>query len=262
MKLFITFLFVNALLSAYVDSDMDGVPDKNDKCINTPLTDLVNLSGCTIKQLQTDEKYFNLVLGQSYVDTGLSTLYLSSLKINYYDKNWSIQLASSYYDSSLDIENSRGQNDTYLTLYYFFDPINNLYLTLSAGLVFPTYDIVNNNMDYTASFYGRYKFYEWSFIVGLGYNKIGDIDALNTFDYQNKFSYNVGVGYTWDSGLYASFGYYRTNSTSNIMEDLQTISVYAYYPFNEHWFASLNYGDGFISNIKRKNVGINIGYYW
>ena len=127
MKIFIIFLFLTSLLFSYLDSDMDGVPDKNDKCGNTPLTELVDLSGCTIKKLIADDKHLDFVLGQSYVDDGTSTLNLSSFKIDYYYNDWSMQLASSYYDSSLNISNSSGQNDTYLTLYYLFNPLDDFF---------------------------------------------------------------------------------------------------------------------------------------
>ncbi len=251
-------LVFTSLTVAYVDSDMDGVADKNDKCANTPLTELVDLSGCTIKKLVADEKHLDLVFGQSYLDYGTSTLNLSSFKIDYYYNDWSMQLASSYFDSA----SNSGQNDTYLTLYYLFNPLDNFFLTLSGGVVFPTYDSVDNNMDYTASLYGRYKFDAWSLIMGMGYNKIGDIDATNSFNYQNRFSYNVGVGYAWKNGFYSSLGYYRSNSSFDTVEDLETISLYAYYPFDEHWFSSLNYGYGIVSSGKRENIGVSLGYYW
>lgn len=258
------FCFVLTSLSfAYVDSDMDGVPDNSDKCANTPLTELVDLSGCTIKKLVPKEKHldiqhFDLVAGQSYADDGTSTFNLSSLKLDYYHNDWSMQLATSYFDSALN----SGQNDTYLTLYYLFNPLDNFFLTLGGGVVFPTYDVEDNNLDYTASLYGRYKLDAWSFMMGMGYNKIGDIDVTSTFNYQNKFSYNVGVGYAWESGLYSSLGYYRTNSSFETVEDLETLSLYVYYPFNEHWFSSLNYGYGVVSSGKRENIGVSLGYYW
>ncbi len=251
-------LLLSSLSFAYVDSDMDGVVDKNDKCANTPLSELVDLSGCTIKKLVADEKHLDLILGQSYVDDGTSTLNLSSLKIDYYHNDWSMQLSSSYFDSDLN----SGQNDTYLTLYYLFNPLNNFFLTLSGGVVFPTYDVVDNNMDYTASLYGRYKFDAWSLTMGMGYNQVGDIDATNSFNYQNRFSYNVGVGYAWENGFYSSLGYYRSNSSFETVEDLETLSLYAYYPFDEHWFSSLNYGYGLVSSGKRENIGVSLGYYW
>lgn len=264
MRLFTLFFLFISLLPAYIDSDMDGVPDKSDQCAHTPLTELVDLSGCTIKKLVSDKKNYNfdIVLGQSYVDDGLSTLSLSSLKIDYYYTDLSIQLAISYYDSSLTIANSSGQNDTYLNLFYLFTPLDNFFLTLSGGLIFPTYDFIDNKIDYTASLYGRYKFDDWSLMMGMGYNKIGDIDATNSFNYQNTFSYNVGVGYAWKNGFYSSLGYYLSSSTFESVEDLEKLSLYAYYPFDKHWFSSFNYGHGIVKSGKRENIGVNLGYYW
>ena len=35
------------------DSDMDGVPDKKDRCHHTPFSALVDSRGCTVKTLAT-----------------------------------------------------------------------------------------------------------------------------------------------------------------------------------------------------------------
>jgi hypothetical protein len=70
-------------------------------------------------------------------------------------------------------------------------------------------------------------------MMGMGYNKIGDIDTTNSFNYQNTFSYNVGVGYAWKNGFYSSLGYYLSSSTFESVEDLETLSLYAYYPLTE-----------------------------
>ncbi|CAA6803726.1 MAG: Unknown protein [uncultured Sulfurovum sp.] len=260
-KAFFSFFLFTSFLLAYVDSDMDGVPDENDRCTNTPLTELVDLSGCTIKKL-ISEHNFDLVLGQSYVEDSISTLSLSTIKMDYYYKNWSMQLATSYYKSSLDIVNSSGQNDTYLSLFYLFNPLDNFFLTLGGGIVFPTYDVVDNNMDYTASLYARYKIEKWSLIMGTGYNKIGDIDSSNNLNYNNKLSYNLGVGYAWDNKFYSSLGYSRSNSAITTIEDLETLSLYGYYPMDKHWFASVNYGYGLSAINKRENIGVSLGYFW
>ena len=240
---------------------MDGVPDESDRCANTPLMELVDLSGCTIKKLKSDH-HFDIVLGQSYADDEDSTLYSSSLKLNYYYKKLSIQLASSYYESSIDSNNSNGQNDTYLNLSYLFNPIDNLYLTLGGGLVFPTYDNEDNRLDYTASLYGRYKLNRWSFMLGMAYNDVGDTDPTNNLDYKNSLSYNIGLGYSWNSDLYSSISYYRGESIFTNVEDLETLSVNAYYTIDEHWFSNLNYGYGFLDTGKRESIGVNLGYYW
>jgi len=260
-KIIFFFFSLSLTLLAYIDSDMDGVPDESDKCANTPLTELVDLSGCTIKKLKSDH-HFDVVLGQSYADDGDSTLSSSSLKVNYYYKKFSMQLASSYYDSSIASTNSTGQNDTYLNLFYLFNLVDNFYLTLGGGLVFPTYDNVDNQLDYTGSIYGRYKLDKWSFMLGVAYNDIGDIDSTNNLNYKNSLSYNTGIGYSWNSTFYSSVNYYRGESIFSDLEDLETLSVNAYYTIDEHWFSSLNYGYGFLEIGKRESIGVNLGYYW
>ncbi|SFV53978.1 hypothetical protein MNB_SV-12-1901 [hydrothermal vent metagenome] len=260
-KIILFFFSINISLLAYIDSDIDGVPDESDKCANTPLTELVDLSGCTIKKLKSDY-HFDIVLGQSYADDGDSTLYSSSLKVNYYYKKFSMQLASSYYNSSIASTNNRGQNDTYLNLYYLFNPVDDFYLTLGGGLIFPTYDNEDNKLDYTTSLYGRYKLDRWSFILGVAYNDIGDIDSTNSLDYENIFSYNTGLGYSWNSTFYSSINYYRSESIFTNVEDLETLSVDTYYAIDEHWFSSLNYGYCFLETGKRESIGVNLGYYW
>ncbi len=51
LRLLLIMLLSAFFLYGYVDSDLDGVDDSVDKCPNTPFSDLVNESGCTIKSL-------------------------------------------------------------------------------------------------------------------------------------------------------------------------------------------------------------------
>ena len=48
-----------------IDSDMDGVDDAQDQCMNTPFSDLVNAKGCTIYSLQSDVNY-DIIVGSGY----------------------------------------------------------------------------------------------------------------------------------------------------------------------------------------------------
>ena len=248
-------------LVAYVDSDMDGVPDKSDKCANTPLTELVDLSGCTIAKL-ISEHHFDVVLGQNYTSDNNSTLNLTSLRIYYYYKKWSLQLATSYYESTFDTQTNSGQNDTYLNLFYLFKPFENFYLNVGGGVVFPTYDSVDNKMDYTASLYGRYKWDKLSLILGMGYGKTGDSNSNDVVSYNNTISYNTGLGYTWNSNLYSSIGYSKVNSIFEGTEDLESLSLYTYYAIDKHWFTNVNYRNGLLSVGSRESIGANVGYYW
>ncbi len=42
--------------SATADRDLDGVPDRYDRCPNTPFFALVNKNGCTVKKLKVSKK--------------------------------------------------------------------------------------------------------------------------------------------------------------------------------------------------------------
>ena len=254
-------MVLTSSLVAYVDSDMDGVPDKNDKCANTPLTELVDLSGCTIETLVSPH-HFDIVLGQSYSTDTNSTLNLSSLRVDYYYKKWSLQLATSYYDNRYLTEKTSGQNDSYLNLFYLFNPIENFSLNMGGGIVFPTYESADNEIDYTASLYGRYQWNDLSLILGVGYGKTGDSSSENIISYNNTLSFNSSLGYSWNKKLYTSIGYAKVNSIFEDSDDLETLSLYTYYGINEHWFTNLNYRYGFLSNDSRQTIGVNLGYYW
>ncbi len=246
---------------AYIDSDMDGVEDKNDKCANTPLTELVDLSGCTIKNLISPH-HFDILLGESYSKDNISTLNLSSLTVDYYYKAWSFQLSSSFYKTSSDIQSSSGMNDTYLNFSYLFTPFENFYLSMGGGVVFPTYTTADNKIDYTSSLYGKYKLDKFSFIIGLGYGKIGDNNKDNIISYNNTLSYTIGSGYNWSSNLYSSLSYSNINSIFKDSKDLESVSLYTYYNINNHWFSNINYQYGFLSNDSRQTIGANLGYFW
>jgi len=260
-KIIFFFCSINISLFAYIDSDMDGVPDENDKCANTALIELVDLSGCSIKKL-VSEHHFDMLLGQSYSKENNSDLSLSSIRMDYYYKKWSFQLATSYYNSTVQTQSKSGQSDSYLNVFYLFKPLKNLYLNLGAGLVFPTYDNPDNKLDYTFSLYGQYKWDKLSFIFGIGYGKTGDSNSDKLVSYNNSISYNVGIGYLWNAKLYSSIEYTKANSIFEGLKDLENISLYSYYSIDEHYFASINYSYGLLSRGKKQSIGVSFGYYW
>ena len=261
-KIVFYLIFFSASLCAYIDDDMDGVPNSDDKCANTPLTDLVDLSGCTIEKLVAPKHHFDIVLGQSYSKESNSSLNLSSIRLDYYYQAWSFQLATSYYKSKFLTQTDTGQTDTYLNLFYLVKPFKNFYLNIGGGIVLPTYDSADNKIDYTASLYGHYKWDKLSLILGAGYGKIGDSNSENIISYNNTLSYNTGLGYSWNSKLYTSIGYAKVNSIFEGYDDLETLSFYTYYGIDEHWFSNLNYQYELRSNNGQKTIGVNLGYYW
>jgi len=255
MRLFLLLLLFSLASFAYTDSDMDGVPDADDHCLNTPMTDLVDLSGCTKKSLISPH-HFSVIGGEGYAQESNDIYTFSSFELNYYYKKLSVQLTTGYYDLKSNDINSSGLNDTYLNLFYTFNPIKNFKLSLGMGIAFPTYDNIDNRTDYSTSLYGRYSLDKWSLSSGVGYRLIGDNNTVNTF------YYNLGIGYSWSDKVYSSLSYSVSQSLYEGNEDLKSLSLYNYYNINKSWFATINYSHGLSDASLDNSIGVKIGYYW
>jgi len=255
MRLFLLLLFFSLASFAYTDSDMDGVPDADDHCLNTPMTDLVDLSGCTKKSLISPH-YFSVIGGEGYAQENDDAYTFSSFELNYYYKKLSVQLTTGYFDLKSNDINSSGLNDTYLNLFYTFSPIKDFKLSVGMGIAFPTYDNIDNRTDYSTSLYGRYYLDKWSLSFGLGYRLIGDNNTVNTF------YYNLGIGYSWSDKIYSSLSYSVSQSVYEGNEDLKSLSLYNYYNINKSWFATINYSHGLSDASLDNSIGVKIGYYW
>jgi len=252
--LLILFLF-STLSFAYTDSDMDGVPDSDDACPRTPITDLVDLSGCTKKSLISPH-HFSLLIGEGYAKDNDSAYTFSSAELNYYYKKISLQLSTGYYDLTSSDLNSSGFNDTYLNLFYAFKPMKNLNVSWGVGLALPTYDSVDNKTDYSTSLSARYKLDSWSFSAKTGYRLIDDNNAVNTL------YYSLGTGYHWNEKLYSSLSYSVSQSIYEGNDDLKSLSFYNYYQINNNWFTTVNYSRGLSDASLDNSIGVKIGYYW
>ena len=130
MQKILILLLCSITLFAYTDSDMDGVADKNDLCPNTPLTELVDLSGCTIKNLVSPHN-FDIVIGESYSRNKTISIRNSSLQLDYYYKDVSLQLFSSYFNVNGENYSNNGQNNTYLNGYYKVEFTNKILIQCS-----------------------------------------------------------------------------------------------------------------------------------
>jgi len=255
MRLFLLLLLFSLASFAYTDSDMDGVPDADDHCLNTPMTDLVDLSGCTKKSLISPH-HFSVIAGEGYAQENDDAYTFSSFELNYYYKKLSVQLTTGYYDLNSNDINGSGLNDTYLNLFYTFSPIKDFKLSVGMGIAFPTYDNIDNRTDYSTSLYGRYYLDKWSLSSGVGYRLIGDNNTVNTF------YYNLGIGYSWSDKVYSSLSYSVSESLYEGNEDLKSLSLYNYYNINKSWFATINYSHGLSDASLDNSIGVKIGYYW
>jgi len=254
-------------LFAYSDYDMDGVDDKIDKCPSTPMSDLVDLEGCTKKSL-TSPHHFDIIFGMNYSQTSYETLddsdnITGSLQLDYYYKNFSLQVSSSYYDSSSVTYNDSGINDSFVGAFYKFTPVEKLNIKVGAGAIIPTYesDLDNNNLDTLASINVSYIISNINIFGGFIQTQVNDDDLIDV-TYQDTSSYSLGLGFYPASNIYVSGAY---NSSDSIYESVDTItsaSLYTYYSINKNWFSTLSYAMGLSDTASDNYVSLRVGYYF
>lgn len=264
-KIGMVFLLPLALM-AYEDFDMDGVDDAIDKCPNSLITDLVDINGCTVKELVSPHHY-DIVLGLSYSELdstdGTTETLSQSAQFDYYYKEFSLQLATSYYSSEFNSTKDSGMNDTYIAAYYQLNPTKNLTLRLGAGVSLPTYDADNNNADYVASANLSYALKSMNIFGGYSYTMINDDDDIvNMLYYQNTSSFYGGLGFYPTSKMYISASYSSSDSVYDGGESVDSASIYTYYAIDENWFTSFSYGHGLSDSASDYSASLRLGYYF
>ena len=269
-------LLVSITLSAYNDSDFDGVEDSLDRCPNTSFTDLVDISGCSVKSLVSPHHY-DIIVGANYYSSDSKTLTAtdtlsSSVQMDYYYKNFSLQLSTSYFSTSGSGYSSTGLNDSFIGGSYQIQPTNNLSIRVGAGALLPTYNtsLNNNKTDYQASFNLSYTIDKVNLFTGYSYTMINDTDTVIRIDantstpvnYQNTNAVSAGLGYYMTNKLYMSLAYNISNSIYKGIGDIQTASLYGYYSLSEHWFSTFSYAKGLSDSATKNYASVRVGYYF
>jgi hypothetical protein len=262
---FLLLLSVNAW--AYIDSDMDGVEDRVDQCPNTSLTELVDIRGCTITSVLS-EHHYDIIVGGSYTREDFSGLdktdtLTTSVQVDYYYKNFSLQASTSYFSSDSDSYSDDGLNDSVIAGYYQFRPSEELYVRIGLGTILPTYDsnLNNNNTDYFASLNLSYSLNKFNIFGGYMRTLIND-DDVGSIEYTDTNGYNLGLGYYFNEKLYMSMSYNTTESIYTGVDNLETASWYAFYSIDKHWFTTFSYAYGLSDTASEQYLGARLGYYF
>jgi len=255
-------------LFAYVDSDMDGVEDAVDRCPNTPFMDLVDIRGCATKSLVSPH-HFDIIVGGTYAESDYQTLtktdtLSSTLQIDYYYKNFSIQASTSYYSTEGNGYSANGMNDSFIGASYQFKALDSLTLGLSAGALLPTYDaaLKNNNIDYTAILNLSYAISGINIFGSYGYTQINDDNIDGVVTYQDSNAVSGGVGYNFTDKFYMSGAYNSSNSIYEGVIDIETASLYSYYAIDSHWFTTFSYAHGLSDSASKNFAAFRIGYFF
>lgn len=252
-------------LYAFTDSDMDGVDDAVDKCPNSLLTDLVDINGCAKESLISAHRY-DFIIGFNYSDSDYRTLnatdtLASSLQVDYYYKQFSIQASTSYFKTDSSDYSDSGLYDSFLGASYILNATNNLSISLSAGVILPTYDteLDNNSMDYTASANLSYALDNMNIFGGYSFTLVND-DDVGDITYQNTNSLSAGLGYYFSNQLYMSASYGVSESIYSGLEDIETATVYGYYTIDKERFVTLSYSSGLSDTASDNYLSLRLGF--
>lgn len=265
--LFLMSMLMTINLYAYTDNDMDGVEDSIDKCPNTPLTDLADISGCSTKSLISPHHY-DVIVGLNYSDSDYRSLnatdtLATSLQADYYYKQFSLQASTSFFKTDGGEYSDSGLYDSFIGASYRLDKINDLSVSLSAGVVLPTYDteLDNNNMDYISSVNLSYTLKNLNIFGGYTFTLIND-DDVGDITYQNTNAFNAGIGHYLNSKLYMSVSYSFSNSIYNGLEDIETTTVYGYYSIDKDRFTTFSYSYGLSESASDNYVSVRLGFLY
>lgn len=267
MRIFLLLFMTMPILFAYIDSDLDGVDDPTDQCPNTPISELVDIKGCSIEALKSPHHY-DIVIGQSYSEIDYNTnektdTHSTTLQLDYFYKNFSAQVLTAYYSSESASYSDSGLTDTTLAAYYLV-PINyNFSIRVGAGVLLPTFDsdLNNNNTDYLAAISATYSIDRVSLFAGYNFTKINDDDIPDWgVIYQNTHAYSAGVGYYMTRKWYTSASYYQSDAVYTSMEDIKSASIYNFYSLDKNWFTTLSYAYGLSDSASDHSVSLRLGY--
>jgi len=270
--LLLLLFFTNVL--AYNDSDFDGVADNLDRCPNTPFSELVDIQGCTIKRLVSPHN-FDFIVGMSYSSSDYQTLnatdtLTTTLQTDYYYKNFSMQLSTSFYKTEGSDYSDSGINDSFIGFAYSFKPLEKLSVRVGIGALLPTYNtsLSNNNTDFVRSLNLSYTQKEYTLFSGISYTQIRDDDttilyADNTtqeITYQDTSALSLGVGHYMSAKLYTSLAYNWSESVYTSVEAIQTASLYGYYNISKEYFTTVSYSYGLSDSASQHYLSLRFGY--
>ncbi|SHO80696.1 hypothetical protein MNB_SV-15-299 [hydrothermal vent metagenome] len=249
-----------------LDSDMDGVSDKLDKCPNTPFFNQVDAYGCPNSKLilpqdSRDGLYITLGYGFNHnedLKENEEKQYNSLLSINYYQNNWNYMLILGYFYN----QSNQYLKDTIFQLKRTFELRDTLKISLGAGIKLPTYKFDGNKIDYQLqSSFIYYHTTNLSFFGGVGYEFINDRDTQDKV--QNIASLYLGSGYFWSNDLYSNISYSYKQSKFQSQHNLNLLQTTLFYKFNEQYFATISYSQEILDDDLHNAFSINIGYtFW
>ena len=247
------------------DADLDGVPDRLDRCQNTPLLCEVDSQGCTTKILkipqESDATNLTLSLGYGYNTNedviGAERQNVSKIQLSYYHDSWSYTLKTGYFSEHQE----HGMQDTILKVQKRFKLTPSLNFSLGAGVKLPSYDMAGNKTDYTL--YHALNYYptaSLSYFLGAHYTFVKD---THTAPLQNSYVFYLGSGYFFTKRFYANLSYNYSHGKYQTDETYHSLSSTLYYKINKTFFTTLTYQRAIGDEDLHDGLILKVGYrFW
>lgn len=265
----IIYIIVLSINLFAIDSDFDGVDDALDRCQNTPFYDLVDMDGCSTESLISDIHY-DIIMGvgtsqMNYASGDRINTATTTINADYYFRNITASIATSYFNSKFANSTDKGWNDTTISVNVKSKPKEELILQVGAGIVLPTYHSRYNNeaMDYTglAGFnYGLNK--DYNLFGGASYTIVKDRDIANVVEYRNTKLLYAGVRYIINNFSSASISYSSADSIYGSIGTINSGAIGYFYQVNQHWFVVADYKHGLSNSASKHDASLRMGYYF
>ena len=247
-KIILLIFLINQLSAKpFLDDDLDGVANEDDKCPNSKITDIVNKYGCAVDKVTFKN---NSTIDMS---VGFSR---QRVENNSWENSQTLSLAYSYNNYTFWLIYSNYSNSSYNTLtlstYYNID-LNNSLLTLAAGIYIPVNSNVDDKSDYFIS--AKYSYFFTKSSISVEYMHQFSRDT-NTQD-SNSISFEYG--YLLNKKLYLSLSYRVESSIYKDEGTKQALGAFINYNINKNWYISAHLEKD-LNNISNTSYTFLIGY--
>ncbi|SMC10010.1 hypothetical protein [Nitratiruptor tergarcus] len=205
--LFLFFILTTLFANEYHDEDLDGVPDRLDRCPHTPFSDIVDEYGCSIERLIKPKQYewyveYIYAKDKDVIDFSEHD-YLFYLTL--YKGRFDVSITALYFDNA----SASGFSDTNIKLEYRFTPTPMWDLYVGVGVDLPLYNQEGNFFDYDIYISSEYYYLGYKLFVGGYYTYTRD--KISSHRLQNPYSTYAGI--EMYNGKYSiDFAYLYTKS--------------------------------------------------
>lgn len=267
-KITLMTVLILSQLHGYSDSDWDGVEDAFDRCPQTPLSELVDLNGCTTIKTE-NTLHYSILGGIGYSKINYATQEKAdtmnlSLEANLYLDRWQLQGSISHYHSSTGNVNESGMDDSTLNLLYRYPLSEQLSITPGVGVIFPTYKTGYGNeaADYSLFAGMEYQFSSTLYgFAGYGYTWVND-ENTPIATYQNNTALYTGLVYALKAGQEWNVHYNSNDTIYRESDAARTIGIGFFSQLTPHWFVDGTYDYGLSDSAGDHSWNLRIGYYF